>query len=160
MNKLLEVLNKNSRLTPLQLATMLGSTESEIIDQIEYLENKGIIKGYHTLINWDKIPDAMTSAIIEIKVSPKKDTGFEEIAKNISAFEEVDSVYLMAGVFDLAIVVKGKDIKDIATFVSRKLSTLDSVISTSTHFIMSKFKEDGAILIDDEDNDEKRSMLF
>ena len=159
MDKLLELLSKNSRLTTSQIAVMLNKTENEVSKQIEDFEKQGIIKGYHTLINWDKTLDAMTSAIIELKVAPKKDTGFDEIARKISSYDEVEGVYLMAGVFDLAVVVRGKNIKDIAMFVSKKLSTMESVISTATHFIMSKYKEGGTILADDEGG-EKRSIIF
>ena len=160
MTNLLDLLNENAQLTAAQLSVMLNQPEEKIISQIREYEEKGIIKGYKALINWDKIPKAKVSALIELKVTPKRDTGFDEIAKRVMMFDEVESVYLMAGVYDLAVMVNGSTIQDIAMFVSRRLSTLESVLSTATHFLLSRYKDGGVILVEDEENEDKRSMVL
>ena len=160
MNTLLELLNENAQFTTAQLAVMLNQTEEEVAAAIAQYEKTGVIKGYKALIDWDKTPCKTVSALIELKVTPKRETGFDEIAKRVMMFEEVESVYLMAGSYDLAVMVKGATIQDIAMFVSKRLSTLDSVLSTATHFILSRYKDGGVILCDDEEKDERRSMLL
>ena len=160
MTNLLDLLNENAQLTAAQLSVMLNQPEEKIISQIREYEEKGIIKAYKALINWDKVPKAKVSALIELKVTPKRDTGFDEIAKRVMMFDEVESVYLMAGVYDLAVMVKGSTIQDIAMFVSRRLSTLESVLSTATHFLLSRYKDGGVILVEDEENEDKRSMVL
>jgi DNA-binding Lrp family transcriptional regulator len=155
MNDLLvSLLRQNARLTNKQLAACLGKTENEIADEIKELENKGIIKGYSAIINEDLIDNDYVTAIIELKVTPKKDCGFDEIAKRIVAYDEVDSVSLMSGSYDLSITLRGKGVKDISLFVSQRLSTLDGVLSTTTHFVLKKYKEKG-IVIEDEETDER-----
>lgn len=159
MDKLIELLNENSQLTVSELSAMLNRSEEDIKHQIEEYEKQGIIKGYKALINWDKLADSCVSAIIELKVVPKKETGFDEIAKSVMHFDEVESVYLMAGGYDLLVMVKGKNIQEISMFVSRRLSTLDSVVSTATHFVLSRYKDGGVTLFNDEEVD-KRSMIL
>ena len=159
MDKLIELLNENSQFTVSELSAMLNRSEEDIKHQIEEYEKQGIIKGYKALINWDKLADSCVSAIIELKVVPKKETGFDEIAKSVMHFDEVDSVYLMAGGYDLLVMVKGKNIQEISMFVSRRLSTLDSVVSTATHFVLSRYKDGGVTLFNDEEVD-KRSMIL
>lgn len=160
MISLLDLLNENAQLTTAQLSVMLNQPEEKVIAQIREYEEKGIIKAYKALVNWDKVPKSKVSALIELKVTPKRDTGFDEIAKRVMMFDEVESVYLMAGVYDLAVMVKGSTIQDIAMFVSRRLSTLESVLSTATHFLLSRYKDGGVILIEDEENEDKRSMVL
>ena len=160
MNTLLELLNENAQLTNAQLAVMLDKTEEEVAAAIADYEKSGVIKGYKALVDWDKAPRKTVSALIELKVTPKRETGFDEIAKTVMMFDEVESVYLMAGSYDLSVMVKGSTIQDIAMFVSKRLSTLDSVLSTATHFVLSRYKDGGVILCDDEDKDERRSMLL
>ncbi len=152
MDKLLELLNENSQLTISELSAILNISEEDVRFKIEYFENEGIIKGYKALINWDKLADSCVSAIIELKIIPQKETGFDEISKRIVQFEEVESVYLMAGGYDLSVVVKGKNIHEISMFVSKRLSTLDSVVSTATHFILSRYKDGGVSLIEDDED--------
>lgn len=159
-NELLDLLNENAQLTTTQLAAILDKPEAEIIAQIQDFEKNGVIKGYKALINWDKVEGAKVSAIIELKVTPRKDTGFDDIAKRLMMFEEVESVYLMAGAYDLAVMVKGDTMQDIAMFVARKLSTLESVLSTSTHFLLKRYKDSGVVLCCDEDTKDKRSMIL
>lgn len=156
--KLINLLNENARLTNAQLAVMLNTTEEAVKKEIAVLEESGIIRGYKPLINWDKVGGDRATALIELRVQPKKETGFDTIAQRIMEFEEVESVYLMSGGFDLAVMVHGKTIQDIAMFVARRLSTLDSVLSTATHFVLSKYKESNVILADD-DRDRREYTL-
>ena len=130
MDMLLTLLNENSRYSNKQLAVMLGITEAEVEEKIKALEENGIIRGYKTVINWEKVDkyDAVT-ALIEIRVSPKRETGFDEIASEIVRFSEVESVYLMSGGYDLAVIITAHTFKDIALFVSQKLAPLPSVLS-------------------------------
>lgn len=160
MDKLLELLSENSSFTNKELALMLGEPEDYIAAQIKEYEQNGIIKGYQALVNWEKVPDAMVTAIIELKVTPKKETGFDEIAKQIMAFDEVSSMYLMAGSFDLSVFVNGKTMQDVASFVARKLSCIDGVIATATHFMLKAYKIGGVSLTDDDSASDERSMVL
>ncbi len=155
MDKLLSLLEENSRLTNAQLATMLNTTEDAVAKQIQEYEQAGIIKGFTAIIDREKIDKEYVVAIIELSVTPKQNYGFEEIAKTVAEYEEVESVYLMSGTYDLAVIVNGKTFKDIALFVAKRLSTLESVVSTATHFLLSKYKEKGFIIAGDEE-DERR----
>ena len=158
MNDLLTLLSENARLTAAQLAVMLNKTEAEVAAAVKSYEESGVIKGYKALIDWDKAPVKSASAIIELKVTPKKETGFDEIARRVMAFDEVESVYLMAGAYDFAVIVRAATIQDIAMFVAKRLSTLDSVISTATHFVLTRYKDSGMILSEDGDVDERGDM--
>ena len=155
---LLSLLNENARLTNAQLAVMLGKTEEEVEKEIADYQQKGIIKGYKALINWEKVDHHKTTALIELKVQPKKESGFDEIAKKIMQFSKVESVYLMSGGFDLAVMVHGDSIQDIAMFVAKRLSPLDSVLSTATHFIQTRYKEGDVILTSPKEED-RRNLL-
>lgn len=161
MDKLLELLSENAEFTPSQLAAMLGKTENEVVEQIRDYKEKGIIKGYKALINWEKVSDSGVTALIELKVTPKPETGFDDIAKIVMSYDNVESVYLAASSrYDLFAIVKGKSIQDIAEFVSKRLSTLDAVIGTATNFLLTKYKESGVIFYDEDDNDEQRSLIL
>ena len=140
-NELLKLLSRNARYTNEELAAMLGSDAKTVAEQIAELEKEGVICGYKTVIDWDRVDGKYVSAIIEINVVPKADLGFEEVAEKIAAYPEVESVYLMSGVYDLNVVVKAKTLQDIARFVARELATIDSVTSTTTHFVMRRYKE-------------------
>ena len=155
---LLSLLNENARLTNAQLAVMLGKTEEEVEKEIADYQQKGIIKGYKALINWEKVDHHKTTALIELKVQPKKESGFDEIAKKIMQFSKVESVYLMSGGFDLAVMVHGDSIQDIAMFVAKRLAPLDSVLSTATHFILTRYKEGDVILTSPKEED-RRNLL-
>lgn len=159
MDQLLTLLSENARLTSKQLAAMLNKTESEVENEIAVYEKKGIIRGYKAIVNWEKVDKNKACALIELRVTPKKERGFDEIANRIMQLEEVESVYLMSGGYDLAVRVRGKSMQDIAMFVMRRLSTMDSVLSTATHFILTRYKDDGLILDSDEEKDERRSVL-
>ena len=155
---LLSLLNENARLTNAQLAVMLGKTEEEVEKEIADYQQKGIIKGYKALINWEKVDHHKTTALIELKVQPKKESGFDEIAKKIMQFSKVESVYLMSGGFDLAVMVHGDSIQDIAMFVAKRLSPLDSVLSTATHFILTRYKEGDVILTSPKEEDRRNRL--
>ncbi|MEG1994387.1 MAG: Lrp/AsnC family transcriptional regulator [Oscillospiraceae bacterium] len=159
MDKILRLLDSNARLTNKQIAAMTSMSEAEVAAAIEDYEKKGVIRGYKTLIDWDKTDREYVIARIEIKVEPKQSYGFEEIAKTIMAFEEVQTVYLMSGGYDLALTISGKTFKDVAMFVAYKLSPLESVTSTQTSFVLKKYKERGTIMCD-EDIDEREVTTF
>ena len=157
--ELLKLLSRNARYTVRQLADMLGATEEEVTKQIKALERDGIICGYKTVIDWDSVDDSQVSAIIEIKVVPKADLGFEEVAEKIAAYKEVESVYLMSGGYDLNVVVKAASLKDVAQFVARELATIDSVTSTATHFVMRRYKEMDVCLFEIERDDRGNILI-
>lgn len=139
-NRLLELLQDNCKFTDAEFASMLNTTAQDVREQIKKFEDSGVICGYKALINWEKVPGSEVRALIELKVAPKRDKGFDEIAQRVMAFDEVEGVYLMAGNYDLAVFVKGDTIQEIAMFVAKRLSPLDSVLSASTHFILTKYK--------------------
>lgn len=144
--ELLTIIEKNSRIGLKDLAAMLGEKEIDVANEIAKLEKEGIICGYHTLINWEKTSLEKVDALIEVKVTPQRGQGFDKIAERLYKYPEVKSVYLISGGFDLLITLEEKSLKEISNFVSDKLSTLDRVLSTSTHFILKKYKDHGTIL--------------
>ena len=154
MNDLIKLLNQNARFSNEELAAMLGTTPKDIADQIEQLEKNGVIKGYSVILDESLADKDMVMAIIELKVTPQRDCGFDEIAKTIMMYDEVGSISLMSGSYDLSVTVKGKNLQDIALFVAQRLSTIEGVLSTTTHFILKTYKEKG-IFIEDEDKDER-----
>lgn len=154
MNDLIKLLNQNARFSNEELAATLGTTPKDIADQIEQLEKNGVIKGYSVILDESLADKDMVMAIIELKVTPQRDCGFDEIAKTIMMYDEVDSISLMSGSYDLSVTVKGKNLQDIALFVAQRLSTIEGVLSTTTHFILKTYKEKG-IFIEDEDKDER-----
>lgn len=156
-NEILELLEKDSRISIEDMSNMLGYSEEEIYNKINELEKENVICGYPTLINWDKTDkegDYIT-ALIEVKVTPQIEQGFNKIAKRIYSFDEVKTLYLMSGTFDLLIVIEGKNIKEISSFVSSKLATLDCILNTSTHFVLKKYKDHSIILDDGKKSDER-----
>ena len=150
MDKLLMLRDQNARLSNEQLAVMLGTTPEEVKAAIEKYEKDGVIRGYKAIVDWDKIDREYVTAYIEVKVTPKRDQGFDEIAEKIMEFPEVESVTLMSGGYDLSAVVSGKSFKDIALFVAKKLSVMDSVLSTATHFALRRYKDGGISFVDKE----------
>ena len=145
-DELLSILEKNSRIDFKELAVLLGGTEEQVLQEITKLEKENIIAAYHTLINWEKTDIEKVSALIEVKVTPQRGQGFDHIAERIYNYPEVKSVYLISGGYDLLVSLEEKSLKEIAAFVSDKLSTLDSVLSTATHFILKKYKDHGTII--------------
>lgn len=158
MDKLLKLLSQNSAYSVGELALLLGETEDAVKAKIKKYEADGIIKGYRAAINWELVKDSGVTAYIELKVTPTKDKGFDEIAEKIMAFDEVASLYLMAGTYDLAVIVKAETIQDVSSFVTRKLSALDGVLATATHFILKRYKDEGLVL--SEIPDDERCMQF
>ena len=144
--KILTFIEKNSRFDLKELAIMLGMEEAEVLNEMEALQEEGIICGYHTMIDWDKVDTEKVTALIEVRVTPQRGEGFDAIAERIYKYPEVDSVYLMSGGYDLMVMLQGKTLREVSGFVTNKLSTLDTVISTVTHFILRKYKDHGTIL--------------
>ncbi len=139
--KLLKLLNRDSRTTVSELAVMLDMSEEAVAAEIREMEREGIVRGYKAVIDWDRLDSAYVSAIIELKVTPKPGLGFEDVASKVMKYPEVESVYLMSGVYDLNVVVKGKTFQEVAKFVAKELSTIESVTSTATHFVLRRYKE-------------------
>ena len=144
--KILKAIEKNSRIDLKELAVMLGEEEINIVNEIAAMEAEGVICGYHTLIDWEKTSIEKVSALIEVRVTPQRGQGFDNIAERIYKYPEVNSVYLISGGYDLLVSLEGKSLKEVANFVTDKLSTLDTVISTATHFILKKYKDHGTVL--------------
>ncbi|MBQ9532212.1 MAG: Lrp/AsnC family transcriptional regulator [Eubacterium sp.] len=159
METLLDLIEKNPRLSNAELAVLLGTSEEEVEKKIKELENGGIIKGYRAIIDKDKTQNQNVTALIEIQVHPKYDHGFEEIAERISNFHEVESVYLMSGGYDLCCLVNNKTFQEVALFVAKRLSTLEDVISTKTNFILKRYKEQDVILFDSQSDDRRTISL-
>ena len=143
--QILTFLEKNSRIDPKELAILLGSDEVTIMNEIAKMEEEKVICGYHTLIDWEKVSDEKVTALIEVRVTPMRGQGFDSIAERIYKYPEVRSVYLISGGYDLMVILEGKTLKEVSQFVTDKLSTLDSVLSTATHFILKKYKDHGTI---------------
>ncbi|RXT04515.1 Lrp/AsnC family transcriptional regulator [Ammoniphilus sp. CFH 90114] len=155
MLELLVLLEQDARQSHDKLAMMLDVPVQEVSLTIEKLEKENVILRYPALINWDKIQgDDKVTAMIDVKVTPQRDKGFDEIAERIYRFPEVKSVYLMSGAYDLSVTIEGKTMKEVAFFVAQKLSTLDNVISTATHFILKTYKHDG-VVYDQQDGDRR-----
>lgn len=150
--EILEILQDNSRLTPVQIAAMLGVEQADIEQRIKDLEELRIIAKYHTLINWEKAGEESVSALIEVKVTPQRGAGFSKVAERIYRFPEVKSVFLMSGAYDIAVLIEGKTMKEVALFVATKLATIQNVLSTATHFVLKKYKQEGVILEDKEED--------
>ena len=143
--ELLSLLETNARLSVRDLSDILLEEEENIIQRMDSLEKRKIICGYHTLIDWDKTSADKVTALIEVSVTPQRGQGFDKIAERIYNYPEVRSVYLISGAYDLMVILEGKTLKEVSGFVSDKLSTLDSVLSTATHFILKKYKDHGTI---------------
>ena len=157
MNKLLKLLEEDGRLTPDQLAVMLGKEIGDIKQMIDEYEKEGVILGYQAMIDWDKTDRECVNALIELKVTPQRDRGFDRVAEKIYNYPEVESLYLMSGGFDLAVMIKGKTMREVAFFVAEKLATIEDVVATSTHFVLRKYKDNnviyGAVPVDERGNE-------
>ena len=139
--EILKILERDSRLTDAQIAAMLGLTEEEVAATIKECEREGLILGRLTLVDWDKAGEEFVTALIEVKVTPQRGDGFDRIAERIYQYEEVESLYLMSGAYDLTVIISGRTLKEVSTFVSSRLSTIDGVTGTATHFILKKYKD-------------------
>jgi DNA-binding Lrp family transcriptional regulator len=144
--KILAIIEKNSRIDLKDLAALLGESEAAVANEIAEMEKENIICGYHTMINWDNTGDEKVIALIEVKVTPQRGMGFDKIAERIYQYSEVTSVYLMSGTFDFTVIIEGKTMREVAQFVSEKLSPMDSVLSTATHFVLKKYKDHGTVM--------------
>ena len=152
-NEILRMLENNSRIDLHDLAIMLGTDDSVVLEEIEKMEKEGVICGSPTLINWDKTDTEKVTALIEVSVVPQRGQGFEKLAERICNYPEVKSIYLMSGAFDFVVFLEGKTLKEVSMFVSTKLSTLEAVSGTATHFVLKKYKDHGMILMEkDESN--------
>lgn len=157
MDKLLQLLSENSSYSAEQLSMMLGEPEDYIKAQIAEYESSGIIRGYQAVVDWDEVPDSGVMAIIELKVAPQLQKGFDDIADRIQAYDEVESVYLMAGSYDLLLTVKGATIQEISSFVAKRLAAMEGILSTATHFMLKRYKEKGVSLT--EGKNDGREMI-
>lgn len=159
MDKLLKILSENSNLTTKELSLMLGEPEDYIVAQIKEYESAGVIRGYRAVVNWDEVPDSGVVALIELKVAPQLQKGFDEFAERVLGYDEVESVYLMAGGYDLLLTVKGQTIQDVSSFVAKQLAAMDGILSTATHFMLKRYKENGVSLVDVDKNDGREMVL-
>jgi len=155
--KLLDVLRQNARLSNSEIAAMLGESESDVAAEIARLEHEGIIMGYAAIIDEEKADDNAVTAMIELKMTPIKDRGFDDLAHTIMSYEEIDSVFLLSGPYDLMVTISGTSLRNVALFVSERLAVLDGVISTTTHFILRRYKEKHHIF--NEEQYDERDMI-
>lgn len=146
MEEILTLLEKkNARASHMQIAQMLGLSPEELEEKIKQLEKDNIIVGYKTIVNWDKTEREVVTALIDLRVTPQRGEGFDKIAERIYKYPQVKSLYLMSGAYDLGVTIEGKTMKEVALFVAEKLAPMDSVISTATHFVLKKYKEEGIV---------------
>ena len=145
--EILKYLERNSKINLQELAVLLGSDEVMIANEIAQMEKEKIICGYHTLIDWEKTGEEQVVALIEVKVTPQRNQGFDGIAERIYNYPEVNAVYLISGGYDFLITLKARTLKEVSEFVSGKLAPLDAVLSTATHFVLKKYKDHGAVLV-------------
>ena len=157
MDPLLKLLRENAALRPSQLASLLNKPESEINSKIKSYETEQVILGYRTILNEEALGVEQVRAVIEVKITPEREGGFNRIAERIAKYSEVSSCYLMSGGYDLLVVVEGKNLRDVATFVSEKLATLQGVLSTATHFMLKPYKEQGVLMMH-EQNEERLAV--
>ena len=158
MEKLLELLENDATLTHKELALMLSKEEGDIKEMIRKLEKDGVILGYKAVVDWDKTDKETVTALIEVKVMPQRDDGFDKIAEKIQNYPEIKGLYLMSGGFDFTVLIEGKTMKEVAYFVAQKLATIEYVTATATHFVLRKYKDKGVIYGADE-TDERGALL-
>ncbi len=151
-SQILAILEEDCRYTPAKIAVMLEKTEQEIVDAIEEMEKNGVIVKYTAIVNGERLAEETVQALIEVRVSPQKSSGFDAIAEEIYRFDEVKSCYLMSGGYDLAVFIEGRTLREVARFVSERLATLSDVLSTATHFILKKYKIEGTITDTEDEN--------
>lgn len=151
MEEILNILDKEKgNVSRAKIAQMLGMEEKEVADKIEKMEKENVIVGYKTIVNWDKTDKHVVVALIELRITPQRGEGFDKVAERIYKYPQVKSLYLMSGAYDLAVTIEGKSMKEVALFVAQKLAPMDSIISTATHFVLKKYKEEGIVFEDDE----------
>ena len=151
MEEILNIFDKEKgNVSRAKIAQMLGMEEKEVADKIEKMEKENVIVGYKTIVNWDKTDKDVVVALIELRITPQRGEGFDKVAERIYKYPQVKSLYLMSGAYDLAVTIEGKSMKEVALFVAQKLAPMDSIISTATHFVLKKYKEEGIVFEDDE----------
>lgn len=151
MEEILNILDmEKGNVSRAKIAQMLGMEEKEVADKIEKMEKENVIVGYKTIVNWDKTDKDVVVALIELRITPQRGEGFDKVAERIYKYPQVKSLYLMSGAYDLAVTIEGKSMKEVALFVAQKLAPMDSIISTATHFVLKKYKEEGIVFEDDE----------
>ena len=151
MEEILNILDKEKgNVSRAKIAQMLGMEEKEVADKIEKMEKENVIVGYKTIVDWDKTDKDVVVALIELRITPQRGEGFDKVAERIYKYPQVKSLYLMSGAYDLAVTIEGKSMKEVALFVAQKLAPMDSIISTATHFVLKKYKEEGIVFEDDE----------
>lgn len=156
--KILTFIEKNSRVDLKELAIILGVDETTVINELQAMEEEHVICGYHTLIDWDKVGVDKVMAMIEVRVTPQRGLGFDKVAERIYNYPEVNAVYLISGGFDFMVTIEGKTLREVSQFVSEKLATIDTVLSTKTNFILKKYKDHGTILAE-KSKDERIQMI-
>ena len=157
MDPLLKLLHDNAALKPAQLASMLNQSEADVVAKIKSYEAEHLILGYRTILNEEKIGVEIVRAVIEVKITPERGGGFDRLAERIAKYAEVRSCYLMSGGYDLLVIVEGSNLREVATFVSEKLATIQGVVSTATHFMLKPYKEQG-VLMHRENNEERLAI--
>lgn len=157
--KILTLLEADARYTPEQLSTMLAVDVKDVKKAVDELQNEGILVGYKALIDWDKTDKESVTAFIEIRVTPQADRGFDKVAERIYSYPEVQDMYLMSGAYDFLLLIEGKTLKEVALFVAEKLSPIDGVISTATHFVLHKYKDKGIVFGAEPEKDEREGIL-
>lgn len=155
--EILKLLENDARLSPKQIATSLGLDVKTVKDEIASMEEDGVIVSYRTLVDWDKTDRESVSAMIDVKLTPQTGRGFDRVAEKLYNYPEVQAVYLMSGTYDLSVLIEGKTMKEVAFFVSQKLAPIDAVISTSTHFVLHKYKDTGVIYNNTQNLDEREN---
>jgi len=159
MNNLLKLLEKDCSISAEQLAVMLGKDEETIKKKIREYEEKHIILGYKAMVDWERTEEDFVTALIDVKVTPQRGSGFDRVAERIYQYDEVDSLYLISGGYDLSVKLTGKSMKDVALFVATKLATIDGVTGTATHFLLKRYKDHGVIFKVEEEKQEKAYLL-
>lgn len=157
MDKMLKLLDTDARLSAEQMAVMLNVSVAEVKERLAALEQAGVVRGYKALIDWDKTDRELVTAVIDLQIAPSKDRGFDAVAETIMAFDEVESVNLMSGGYDLSVTITGRSFRDVAMFVAKRLSPIDGVLSTATHFVLKTYKERGVLFVD-KDKDERGQL--
>lgn len=159
MEEILEILTNNARASVEEIALMLDKSVEEVQKTIRKLEDDNVIVGYNTLINWDKSEKDSVVALIEVRVSPQRGQGFDKVAERIYRYPQVKACYLMSGGFDLTVIIEGKTMKEVALFVAEKLAPLESVLSTATHFVLKKYKEEG-VIFEENGKDDREALIL
>ncbi|MCD6322199.1 MAG: Lrp/AsnC family transcriptional regulator [Clostridiales bacterium] len=159
MKEILDILEKNAKMTVAEVAVMAGITEKEAANTIAEYEQNRVILGYKAMVNWDRTDRDFVTALIDVKLVPQRDKGFDSIAERVYKYPQVRACWLMSGSYDLSVLIEGKHLKEVAMFVSEKLAVIEGVQSTSTHFVLKKFK-DGNIIFENDEGDDREVIIL